>query len=747
MTDPRTPESSGGPGASQGDACESPRLPDALSARYICLGLHGSGGMGHVFRVRDRALDEVVALKLMRPELADCPQMRREVKRARRITHPAVARTYDLGEVDGHVFLTMEYIDGQPLDVAAVWSVDAAVEVLRAIAAGIDAAHSVGVVHRDLKPANVMRTPQGRVVLVDFGLADLGHSHGDAPWAGTPPYMAPEQSRRGRTAPPADIHAWGVIAYELLTGAPYTRSPRRLESVLPHSAVELADLLEAALAMDPRDRPTADALLTALAGRQPAPGSEPAGPERRFPVSRPARIASLAVLPFLCEDDASSRFLADGLVEDVIDAISFEPEVAALPFGAVRLHRPEPGQAASIGRSLGVGAVVSGSLRRIGDRIRIRAELVSVHAEAPMWQERFDCEVRDLFDVSDTLARRVVGASSRNPPRAAPSEALRDVAERHLRTRQALRVQWHGRATDLEQVVEDFQELVEQVPGSGRVVAGAALAWARFGFRVGDEALKMARHLGQRAVDLAPLRADGHVALALSELYGGRPDAAVAHLQRAVACAPDHDEVHGLMGRVLLERAGPSIAVRHLQRAVHLNPHNLNDRWDLARAHAYLGDWSAVAGVLSVSPVSTGEQDMRRLTLWRLALWRGQGAPEDSTAVGERDDPLGDLIRAYIQVVRSGRLDDAHRTALVLAAEGQHGRPRLWLALQQHIAELEAAAGEWNKVVARLDRAVGLGLADVVWLEQCPLLAAVDPERRAAWLTAADAAGGAEAPG
>src|SRR5258706_5774077 len=175
-----------------------------LGGRYEILGLVGSGGMGSVYRAFDRELEEIVALKTLREGLAATPHLlerfRREVKLARRVTHPNVARTFDLGTHDGARFLTMELIAGEPVSrhrgqkVALGESLRIAAEVLR----GLAAAHAAGVVHRDLKPDNVMLSKE-RVVITDFGIARLSEAR-DADAAlktgnvvGTPAYMAPEQ--------------------------------------------------------------------------------------------------------------------------------------------------------------------------------------------------------------------------------------------------------------------------------------------------------------------------------------------------------------------------------------------------------------------------------------------------------------------------------------------------------------------------------------------------------------------------
>src|SRR5258706_16160645 len=177
---------------------ESIRLPGALliAGRYELLGLVGVGGMGSVYRARDTELDEVIALKVLRRELVDAPGMldrfRREVKLARRVTHRNVARTFDIGEHEGERFLTMEYVDGEPLSrrvSRGPLDVASTLEIGLAICAGLSAAHVAGVVHRDPKPANVLLGVDGRVGITDFGIARAhtgGEQNQTGQFVGTP---------------------------------------------------------------------------------------------------------------------------------------------------------------------------------------------------------------------------------------------------------------------------------------------------------------------------------------------------------------------------------------------------------------------------------------------------------------------------------------------------------------------------------------------------------------------------------
>ena len=195
-----------------------------LADRYALAGLIGVGGMGSVYRAYDRELDDMVALKVLRVELAADPEMieafRSEVRLARKVTHRSIARTFELGRAGPLVFCTIELIAGEPLSalLARTGGVprDEAIAIARTLCDAIDSAHRVGVIHRDIKPDNIIISDRRGAVLVDFGVAALSATVGEV--SGTPAYMAPEQARGEPPTPACDIYAIGIVLYELLTG-------------------------------------------------------------------------------------------------------------------------------------------------------------------------------------------------------------------------------------------------------------------------------------------------------------------------------------------------------------------------------------------------------------------------------------------------------------------------------------------------------------------------------------------------
>jgi len=250
-----------------------------LAGRYEILQMLGRGGMGAVYKARDKELDRIVALKLIRPELARNPEILRRFKQelilARQVTHKNVIRIFDLGQSDGIKFITMDFVEGQDLRALLLekgkFPPEQAARTMLQICRALEAAHSEGVIHRDLKPQNIMVDPGGRVYVMDFGIARSAHVPGmtqTGALIGTPEYMSPEQARGEKLTERSDLFSLGVIFYELLTGkSPYpadaplatlwkrlqekAKSPAEIDPSVPKP---LSDIVVKALEIEPEKR-------------------------------------------------------------------------------------------------------------------------------------------------------------------------------------------------------------------------------------------------------------------------------------------------------------------------------------------------------------------------------------------------------------------------------------------------------------------------------------------------------------
>ena len=276
-------------------------LPGRLVAsRYRIIALLGKGGMGEVYRADDLTLGQAVAMKFLPDDAgrdeALLERFRNEVRMARRVSHPNVCRVYDVGEVEGQTFFTMEYVDGE--DLASLLRrigrlpPDKALDIARHLCAGLAAAHTKGVLHRDLKPANIMLDGRGQVVITDFGLAGVADDiRGAEVRSGTPAYMSPEKLGGREVTTRSDIYALGLVLYEVFTGkrafaessAKLLRSgtdhtPSRPSSVVKDLDPIVEKVILRCLETEPSSRPpTALAVAAALPGGDPLAAALAAG--------------------------------------------------------------------------------------------------------------------------------------------------------------------------------------------------------------------------------------------------------------------------------------------------------------------------------------------------------------------------------------------------------------------------------------------------------------------------------------
>jgi serine/threonine-protein kinase len=731
-----------------------------FASRYEILGLVGSGGMGTVYRAHDRELDEVVALKLLRRDVLDQPGMldrfRQEVKLARRVTHRNVARTYDIGEGDGEKFLTMEFIEGEPLSARlareGVLPLDVVMWVADGICAGLSAAHAAGIVHRDLKPDNVLLARDGRVVLTDFGIARALASSGGAGPAitlglalGTPAYMAPEQVEGAKDLDArVDVYALGTMLYECVTGerawsgdsvwalaaarllqpAP---DPRAKRPDLPGSA---AELVLRCMARRPEDRfGSATEVLRAMATMTLPARTAPPAAMAPGPALGEVDAKAVAVLPFRNLGGPGDAYLAEGLADDLIDALSMTPGLRVLARGAVERFRGEARDAREVGRELRVQVVVEGSVRRAGDMLRVSTRVVSVADGFQLWAKRFDRPEKEALSVSDEAANAIAAALTLQrsaPARAAPTDPR--ALDLYLRARHAYRRGWRE---DIAEALPLFEEALALAPDDPTVLAGYARAQLRrfmFNTEAADaaDAERKGREAAEKALAIAPGLGETHAALASLKWVLGDHVGAARDLREAIRIAPSSSDVSEIYGRMLLEAGAPERAVGILGAVAALDPIDMG-RSDLLRGRALLGDWSAFEGVLATEPAPGADANTHFFQLARLSMWR-----RDATAAaavrrmvlpvqfGLRDEVLGVLDLVETDELPRDMVPTLEQWGRIVGRARR--RP---IYLRQLVAEAYAFVGDETNAVRAMAEGDALGLIDVTWVDRCPLFDAM----------------------
>jgi eukaryotic-like serine/threonine-protein kinase len=723
--------------------------PIVLGGRYEILGLLGMGGMGAVYRARDSALSEIVALKMLRPGFAadgqSLLQLRQEVRLARRVTHKNVARTYDLGEADGHRFLTMELVDGPTLaaliDAGPLLPIARTIEIALAICDGVAAAHDAGVVHRDLKPDNVAIARDGRVVVMDFGVArSVGESTDRIGlMVGTPPYMAPEQAQNasdldGR----ADQYALGSMIFEMLTGeVPFPGAalssivrrmiepppdPRDLRPEVPEA---LAKVVLRCLARAREDRfedlhavgAELRRLRTVKASVRPPP------PAQR----KPARgLPRLAIFPLAVVDLPEGEHLGWGFADGLIDALSAAPGLSIYPRGVTSQVRDGGSDPRACGRLLGAEVVVHGSLRRASDGIVAHVRLTTVEDGFQIWHQYLRGRKGDVERCTDEAARGISEAMGLSLPKV--DRVLRDpeVLDLFLRGRRE-----HFRFTTESN--ERAQELLrlasERAPNDPVVLSAYASALGR---QIGVDSrragsLALARSVAERAHAAAPERPEPIVALASVALQSGDAAGAADHAVRALALAPGSAEAHELAANLFFEAGALRDGHAHMEIAIHLEPRLVGVRYQAARSEALTGNWIDVERLVlgpldAVSPFSYWA-DRFRLSLWRGdAKWiegldvenlPGLTAEEKIMAIG-----AASLLRERKLPAEVGAMIDGMRRSAATT-------PRAKTLLSQLQAEARGYCEHRDTCAESVLRATETGLFDSPWLELCPALESV----------------------
>jgi serine/threonine-protein kinase len=728
--------------------------PHIIAGRYEVVGLLGVGGMGAVYKVRDRALDEVIALKMLKREIADAPgiaeRFRREVKLARRVTHPNVARTFDLGEHDGERFLTMELIEGEPLQALMLRQgqlpLADVVTIVTAICAGLEAAHAAGVVHRDLKPDNVMiartATSTGpRVVITDFGIAradEAGAASRTAIPVGTPAYMAPEQVEASPDVDArADLYALGAMMFELLTNhlpfeadSVFAIAAARLTQPPPDPRVHRPDLPEPiallvkkCLARKPEDRfGSAKEIASRLASFTLPASEELARTGERSAAMRAPDAKTVAVLPFRNAGAPEDEYLADGLTDDLIDALSMTPGLRVRPRGVVMQHK-DASDPRQLGRDLDVQVVVEGTLRVAGAAIRVSARAFSVEDGFQIWAKRFDGTRSSVLTIGDDAARAIAEALAVRKPTRAAMVGDSSAIDLYLRGRHEFMKFWSGAN---QRAMELLKEAHERAPNDPLIMAGYASSLARqFGLSESSTQHEAARSLAEKVTRIAPQLADGYIALANVRLHDADAVAAAAGVVRALSLSPLLPEAHELRARLLSEVGEPLEAIEAARRTLQLEPRLTHLQYNvIARAWALLGDWEAANACYAHLPGDQDGASLYWMSRTRSLMW--MNTPE--VAIRELDTaavvaPFATLpiVRTAAEILRDRKLPDMQRAYL-----GERARTaptkRMRTFWHQLLAEMKCYIGEPSAAIADIEAASELGLFDVQWIERCPLL-------------------------
>ena len=705
------------------------QLQAALGDSYTLERELGGGGMSRVFVADEARLGRRVVVKVPAPELTEgisAERFTREVRLAARLQHPNIVPLHAAGERDGLAYYTMPFVEGESLreHLARVdrMSPDAALSVLRDVARALEYAHAHSVVHRDIKPGNILLAGSAAAV-TDFGIAKALHEARAVDAAetatetltragtsvGTPAYMAPEQAAGDPDVDSrADVYSWGVVAYELLAGAPpfvgpsahhlvaahIGEAPQPLGDRAPELPPALSALVMRCLEKAPSKRPqTGGELLAALEATHTLSGERPLfsprGRRRRVMVaagvlatllaaaavavmmnragsSAAAVPPVLAVLPFENLGPASDAYFADGLTEEVRGRLARVAGLQVIGGASARSYKGTTKLAPQIARELGATHLLTGTVRWErapdgGGRVRVHPELVRAADQAGVWSEPVEGPLTDVFQMQASVAERVaaaldvaLGDTARRvgvPVRPTANVAAYDAYLRGLayaaHANSATRA---GRRA----AAAEFERAVALDPRFAAAHAQLALVYVTEHLYSGTPGIMAsARASANRALALDSASVEARLAQAQVLLWGGDGEGAYRALQVAQRLAPGNAEVALQLGNVLLHLGRDVDAIAAYQRAEQLEPRMALTPGMLAGAYENVGRYEDALAArereIALNPQGIHSYDSQAALH---LLWRADTPTARRTL--ERAEP-GPLVAAL------ARLPSPHR--------------------------------------------------------------------------------------
>ena len=653
---------------------------------YKILEKLGEGGMGVVYKAEDTKLKREVAIKFLPHHVAanneDRKRFEIEAQATASLNHSNITTIHSIEKENDNVFLVMEFIDGVELkDRIKTGSItnDEAIDIAKQISEGLEAAHKKGIVHRDIKSQNIMIANNGKVKIMDFGLAKLkGGSQITqiGTTFGTVAYMSPEQSRGEVVDNRTDIWSLGVVLYEMITGKmPFTgdydqaviysilnESPESVKMQRPDIPAELLKIIDRLLQKNPNHRYSSgkevlnDLSKIKINDRQV---------EKQLP-------SSIAVLAFKdMSQEKNLDYLCEGLAEELINALTKIKSLRVSARTSTFAFKDKSLDIREIGSKLNVETVLEGSIQKSGNRLRITAQLINVGNGYHIWSERYDREMKEVFEIQDDITGNIVQAlkmvltkEEKQSIASVPTTEI-EAYEYFLKGRRLLN------QLALHEARSMFEKAVEKDPGYALAYAGLAetYSWIYEWRGAKEEDLEAARYNSRKASELAPHLAESHISYGYVLSLEGDYDEAERQFKKAIEIDPNSFEAYYYHARNCFARGGIEESVELFRKAAEVRPEDFQSMLLLSQSQRMLGKHEEEQRAMkegirrAEKQLELDPNDRRALSLGSGTLFE-LGEKEKAFRWSEKSlklypDDTGVILNAVCLLARAGRKEEA----------------------------------------------------------------------------------------
>lgn len=591
-------------------------------SHYKILDKLGEGGMGVVYKAMDITLQREVAIKFLPQQVTagdeEKKRLKIEAQSAAALNHPNIATIHSIEEVDDHVFIVMEYIDGKELkDIISsrLMKLDEALNVIIQIAEGLGKAHNKGIIHRDIKSSNIMLTKEGNAKIMDFGLAKItGNSMltQEGITMGTAAYMSPEQAQGLSSTHLSDIWSLGVVTYELLTG----ELPFRAEHAAAWTYVILNDDITPPSKIDRRIPHQFDSVILKMLEKDPTQRYQSVDEllKRLIELSDDLKDAAkekktkvIAVLPFEnISQDNDGDYFGDGLTEELIVNLSKIRDMKVVSRTTTMQYKGTKKDIKTIGKELSARYIMEGSVRKFQDNLRISAQLIDVLSDTQLWAETFKGKLADVFDIQEQVSKQIVDALML---RLTPTEKVvltkratvnPEAFDFNLRARDFL---YQRNKNKLKIAIQLFEKAIELDPRYANAYAGLGEAYATLYqlFEKQETWLEKSIEASLKALMYDSSLAQAYAALGLCYFNKKSLDEALEASQKAIELDPDDYVAYWILGRIYHSTDRYLEAIDCYKKVIELNPDFYSAYSDIRMSYGRLGEKKKQDEIVKIS--------------------------------------------------------------------------------------------------------------------------------------------------